>query len=277
MLQFGVIGVLHMDKANASAQIVRFGVFEADLQSGELHKNGFKVPLQSQPFQVFALLLERSGELVTREELRQKVWPEDTFVDFEQALNTAIGKIRIALGDNAENPRFVATLPRRGYRFIGPVDKATSPTPSTVVSKERLERPVARWPWIGVGVAALIVLYTIAIWRLVRNAAESRLSSVEVTPLVAPHGMQATPAFSPDGNQVAYTGELEGAKSAGIYTTLIGGEKSLHLTDNPGDCCPTWSPDSRQIAFVRYSKEGMAFYVVPALGGTAHRLYTGPA
>ena len=122
--------VLPMVEVARSAQIVRFGVFEADLQTGELHKNGVKVPLQGQPFQVCALLLERSGELVTREELRQKVWPEDTFVDFEQALNTAIAKIRVALGDEADNPRFVQTLPRRGYRFIGPVDKPSSQAPS---------------------------------------------------------------------------------------------------------------------------------------------------
>jgi DNA-binding winged helix-turn-helix (wHTH) protein len=112
-----------MNGSERSAQTVRFGTFEADLQTGELYKNGIKVPLQGQPFQVCSLLLEHAGELVTREELRQKVWPEDTFVDFEQALNTAIAKIRLALGDEADNPRFVQTLPRRGYRFIGPVAK----------------------------------------------------------------------------------------------------------------------------------------------------------
>jgi len=113
--------VLTMVEVARSAPIVRFGVFEADLETGELRKNGAKVPLQGQPFQVCAILLERSGKLVTREELRQKVWPEDTFVDFDHAVNTAIKKIRIALGDEADNPRFVQTLPRRGYRFICPV------------------------------------------------------------------------------------------------------------------------------------------------------------
>jgi DNA-binding winged helix-turn-helix (wHTH) protein len=114
-----------MDEVARSAQIVRFGVFEADLQTGELRKNGLRVPLQGQPFQVFAILLEHSGVLVTREELRHNVWPEDTFVDFDHALNTAITKIRLALGDEADNPRFVETLPRRGYRFIGPVESKT--------------------------------------------------------------------------------------------------------------------------------------------------------
>jgi DNA-binding winged helix-turn-helix (wHTH) protein len=88
-----------MDNGHRSAQIVRFGLFEADLQTGELRKSGVKVPLQGQPFQVCAILLTRSGELVSREELRQQVWPEDTFVDFDHALNTAITKIRLALGD----------------------------------------------------------------------------------------------------------------------------------------------------------------------------------
>src|SRR6476660_6877775 len=110
-----------MHNGQRSAQIVRFGLFEADLQTGELRKDGVKVPLQGQPFQVCAILLSRSGELVSREELRQQVWPEDTFVDFDHAVNTAIKKIRVALGDEADNPRFVQTLPRRGYRFICPV------------------------------------------------------------------------------------------------------------------------------------------------------------
>src|SRR6476660_8765997 len=110
-----------MDRVDGSAHLVRFGKFEADLQTGELHKNGVRVPLQGQPFQVCAILLSHPGELVTREELRQKVWPEDTFVDFDQAVNTAIKKIRIALGDEADNPRFIQTLPGRGYRFICPV------------------------------------------------------------------------------------------------------------------------------------------------------------
>ena len=116
-----------MDNDGGAAQIVRFGIFEADLRSGELRKNGFKVPLQGQPFQVFSILLRHSGKLVTREELRREVWPEDTFVDFDHGLNTAITKIRTALGDSAENPRFVETMPRRGYRFIAPVNSHSEP------------------------------------------------------------------------------------------------------------------------------------------------------
>jgi cholera toxin transcriptional activator len=103
------------------SKIRRFGVFELDLSAGELRKSGVKLRLQEQPLQVLALLLERAGEVVTREELQQKLWPSDTFVDFDHSLNTAINKVREALGDSASSPRYVETLARRGYRFIAPV------------------------------------------------------------------------------------------------------------------------------------------------------------
>jgi DNA-binding winged helix-turn-helix (wHTH) protein len=205
----------HMDNGGHTAQIVRFGVFEADLQSGELHKNEVRVPLQGQPFQVCAILLSHSGELVTREELRQKVWPEDTFVDFEQALNTAIAKIRIALGDDANNPRFVETLPRRGYRFIGPVDKPNS--------RLRLERLGARSSWIAVGVTLFLLLSGVGIWRFSRKPAESLLPSLEVIPLVVLPGAQGYPVFSPDGNQVAFE-ERDGKNSGNLHDAHRWGE-----------------------------------------------------
>ena len=107
-------------------RLYRFGLYEADLRSGELRKNGAKLKLQEQPFQVLAVLLERPGEVVTREELRQRLWPADTFVDFDHSLNTAINKLRDALGDQAANPRFIETLAKRGYRFIAPI-QATPP------------------------------------------------------------------------------------------------------------------------------------------------------
>ena len=101
--------------------LIRFGIFEADTRSGELHRKGFKVRLQAQPFQVLALLLERPGEVVTRKELTAGLWPDDTFVDFDRGLNKAVNKLREALRDDAEKPRFIETLPQRGYRFIAEV------------------------------------------------------------------------------------------------------------------------------------------------------------
>src|SRR5262245_11876571 len=112
-----------MAESASTPRIVRFGLFEADLLSGELRKSGLRIRLSGQPLQILSVLLERPGEVVTREELQKKLWPDGTFVDFDHSLNTAINKIREALGDSADNPRFVETLARRGYRFISPVDR----------------------------------------------------------------------------------------------------------------------------------------------------------
>jgi len=118
-------------------EIVRFGVFEVDLRAGELRKQGKRIRLQEQPLQVLAVLLQRSGEVVTREELRSQIWLQDTFVDFDNSLNTAINKLREALGDSADNPRYIETLPRRGYRFLAPVtsDGLRKPAPHAAARK----------------------------------------------------------------------------------------------------------------------------------------------
>ena len=105
-------------------EVVRFGVFEVDPRAGELRRNGVKVKIQEQPYQVLAMLLERPGEVVSREELKRRLWPADTFVDFDHSLNAAIKRLRDALRDSANNPRFVETLARRGYRFLAPVSGA---------------------------------------------------------------------------------------------------------------------------------------------------------
>jgi cholera toxin transcriptional activator len=118
---------------------LRFGLFELDRKTGELRKRGTRLRLQEQPFRVLAMLVERPGDLVTREELREKLWPEDTFVDFDHGLNTSVNKLRETLGDSAANPRFIETLPKRGYRFIAPIepDVAESQTASEVVPPEK--------------------------------------------------------------------------------------------------------------------------------------------
>lgn len=124
-------------------RIARFGVFELDLSAGELRKGGVKLRLQGQPFQVLALLLDRAGDVVTREELQQKLWPSDTFVDFDHSLNTAINKVREALGDSASSPRYVETLARRGYRFIAPVQNEAPQSAVSVVSTVAPEEAAA--------------------------------------------------------------------------------------------------------------------------------------
>jgi len=128
-----------MSTPNPPRAIFRFGAFELDSRTGELRKNGMRLRCQEQPIHVLVALLERPGELLTREELRQRVWPEDTFVDFDHALNTAVKKIRAALNDEADSPRYLETVPRRGYRFIAPVQ--TELTPGRTAEEHRVETP----------------------------------------------------------------------------------------------------------------------------------------
>src|ERR1700737_4770602 len=119
----------------SSAHSVRFGVFEIDLRAGELRKRGIRIKLQGQPFLLLITLLKQRGELVTREGLRHTLWPEDTFIDFDHSLGTAINKLREVLGDSAANPRFIETLPRRGYRFIAPIQAVGESQDAPVVSE----------------------------------------------------------------------------------------------------------------------------------------------
>src|SRR5437868_5361622 len=127
---------------NQEPGVIRFAEYEADLRSGELRRQGQRLKLQDKPFQVLAALLLKPGELVTREELRQSLWAADTFVDFEHGLNTAVNKVREALRDSANNPRFIETLPRRGYRFIGPIDNFGK-TETALPSLTEMQSPTA--------------------------------------------------------------------------------------------------------------------------------------
>src|SRR5579864_4407938 len=154
---------------SAQPVIRRFGVFELDLRAGELRRHGHKIKLQEQPFQVLSQLLEKPGEVITREELRNRLWPADTFVDFDHSLNAAIRRLRDALGDSAENPRFVETVARRGYRFLAPVHTALNNTTANngngvaqaeVADAEPAVQKPARlhyW-WIAAGVTAIVLI-----------------------------------------------------------------------------------------------------------------------
>jgi Tol biopolymer transport system component/DNA-binding winged helix-turn-helix (wHTH) protein len=260
----------------SSHHIYRFSNFEVDLRSGEVRRNGIRLKIQDQPFQILIKLLERADEVVTREELRSTLWPADTFVDFDNGLNTAIKRLREALGDVPERPTFIETVPRHGYRFIAPVDRPHSRAPTAGDSQGQFQRPTAKRIWIGLGAVLLFLLLCVGIWWIPRTAEEAPPATVQVVSLAgASRGYQRTASFSPDGSQLAF--DQTGERNSGIYTTLTDGEKSLRLTSNPGDCCPAWSPDGQQVAFSRYSDEGFAIYVVSALGGTEHRLYQVPA
>ena len=120
-----------MSETRLAEAMVFFDVFQVDLRAGELHRDGLRIKLQEQPFRVLSLLIGRAGEIVTRDELREKLWPADTFVDFDHGLNSAVARLREALRDSAEKPRFIETIAKRGYRFIAPLKTST---PEVVVS-----------------------------------------------------------------------------------------------------------------------------------------------
>jgi DNA-binding winged helix-turn-helix (wHTH) protein len=164
---------------------VRFGVFELDLQAGELRKSGVLLRLPPQPFKVLALLASRPAELVTREEIRDHVWGTGTFVDFEHGLNFAIKKIRDTLGEDPETPRYVETLPRRGYRFIAPVEVEPDLVPAPA---ERPPRAPLRRRWVaaaisGAVVAIAAVLFALNVGGLRYRAAAPGIESIAILPL----------------------------------------------------------------------------------------------
>jgi Tol biopolymer transport system component/DNA-binding winged helix-turn-helix (wHTH) protein len=266
-------------------EVSRFGNFEVDLRSRELTRAGARVRLQDQPFQLLVVLLERPGEVITREELRQRLWPTDTFVQFDDGLNVAVRKVRRALGDSAESPRFVETVPRLGYRFLAEVRWLD---PTAPVAEEGARASAAResaatgdpQPWVarggGVRVAyGLIPLLAGALaWWWV--ASPKPPASSGLRPLTNLPGFEEhSPSFSPDGRLVAFMRTGPG-EDYGIHLAQIDGGKVLRLTRALHDCCPDWSPDGRSIAFTRLSGDEPGIYVLPALGGAERRLHSQP-
>lgn len=168
MLDFFLVNMATDPQRTSSTHTLRFSVFEADVATGELRKNGRKVRLQEQPFQVLAMLAQRPGELVTREELVKALWPDGTFVDYDHSLNTAVNRLREVLGDSATSPRFIETLPRRGYRFLAELKANESGTEVVTPAGDHLPSPhrglvrtlflLAQVMYLGFYVAGLVNL-----------------------------------------------------------------------------------------------------------------------
>jgi DNA-binding winged helix-turn-helix (wHTH) protein/tetratricopeptide (TPR) repeat protein len=199
-----------MDTSLVSARVFRFGIFELDAASGELRKRGIKVRLSDQPLQILRILLSRPGQLVTRQDLRQELWGKDTFVDFDVALNSAVRKLRDALGDSADNPRFIETVPRRGYRLIIPV-QAIALDESNVSSGTQstsLSRPRRAWIVAGLALAATIV-GTLLIAYERKAHVDATSSSPSSKPASIPAGVKPE----------AYDAYLKGVLAGGQQTT----------------------------------------------------------
>jgi Tol biopolymer transport system component/DNA-binding winged helix-turn-helix (wHTH) protein len=284
--------------------LIRFGAYDADLRAQELRKNGSRIKLQPKPFHILAILLESDGGAITREELQSKLWPADTFVDFEHGLNTAVNKLREALNDSAQNPRFIETLPS-GYRFIVPcirvqeargdstdvfLQNETLPTSAyssagqiktqsaaAGTEKRALSNFRARWlkiaGWVTVSFCALAALTVYLRPRSVLRAAPPL-----PVPFTALPGIETAPVFSPDGSRIAFAWNgdpASGGKGFDLYVKALGSETLLRLTQHPSSwISPVWSPDGTQIAFHRMAGADTGLYVVPALGGAERKLHS---
>jgi Tol biopolymer transport system component/DNA-binding winged helix-turn-helix (wHTH) protein len=253
-----------VEEAVHAPRLFRFGAFEVDFRAGELRKDGAKLKLTGQPFQVLTILLEQPGEVVTREELQKRLWP-DTFVDVDHNLNSAINKIREVLGDSAESPRFVETLPRRGYRFVAPVEgNRTAEVPGRSGVRQESRMPWVRRPSILFVVLVLLAAVGFFIYRRLQSPAA--LAQRTLTRLTFDDGLQMGATWSPDGRFIAYSSSRGGKFN--IWVQQVSGGDPVQITKGPGNHWqPDWSPDGKYIAYRSEEKDG-GIYVVPALGGT---------
>jgi DNA-binding winged helix-turn-helix (wHTH) protein/Tol biopolymer transport system component len=268
-----------MNGAPKDERLVRFSVFELDLDSGELFREGRKLKLQGQPFELLVALLERPGAVLTREELRQRVWPSDTAGDFDHGLNRAINKVREALGDSADSPRFIETLPRRGYRFIGPIQQERTvespsseiaPLPPAPETHPATPKSALR-PALWTGIAAAIVVACFGVWFALWRA--SPVGPIQVQQLTTNSAENPVwqAVISPDGKYIAY------GDSSGIKIRLISTGES-HFLPKPASLSAgatwlpaAWFPDGTRIIASSEGKLTSA-WTVSAIGATATRL-----
>src|SRR6267154_1810065 len=267
---------------NSTKGVITFGTFEADLQAGELRRNGRRVRLQEQPFQVLAVLLEHAGEIVTREELRNRLWPADTFVDFDHGMNAAVKRLRDALGDSAENPRFVETIARRGYRFLAPIHLGAGGEAQKTPS---IRHSSLYWR-VGPMVAALLIAGVIVGWHAGHRSvaavrvAERRLTgNPENDPVLSA-------AISPDGKYLAFadrTGfflRVVATRVASLeekpslwQVSVFGGSPRRMMDDAARGAV---SPDGRQVIFIRGDFGHQEIWQMDSDGGQAHKVFGQP-
>jgi DNA-binding winged helix-turn-helix (wHTH) protein/dipeptidyl aminopeptidase/acylaminoacyl peptidase len=262
-------------------RLVRFGAFEADVQTGELRKDGVKLKFSGQPFQVLAILLEHAGDVVTREELQTRLWP-DTFVDVDRNLNTAINKIREVLGDSAESPRFLETLPRRGYRFIAPVEPAPSQIGQNPI-KDSIEKPIDksekprnRRPYYGLVIFGGLVLAAgllAALWigitrphgtpKVVRFIRLTNDGQKKIGPLVG------------DGVRIYFNEWLPDGRIVVAETSVKGGEVVPLSVPLNTPVVQDLSKDGTELLVANdEGQQGRSIWVHPVAGGSPHRVGT---
>jgi len=241
-----------------ASNMIRFGVFEANLDTGELRRNGARVKLQDQPFQLLALLLARPGEIVTREELRAQLWSDDTFVDFDHGLNAAVRRLRDALGDSADNPRFVETLSRRGYRFVAPVQPKTNEA-KEVEQKDPQESTAASSSgryWREVLAVVIVLLAGGGAGWIAARHFNPAIKDIKFTELRLTANPSDDPVFnaviSPDGKYLAFTDRR------GFYLKVVetGETHSVALPDGFIARPVSWFPDGSHVLANKFPGSG---------------------
>jgi Tol biopolymer transport system component/DNA-binding winged helix-turn-helix (wHTH) protein len=269
----------------AKVSIYRFGAFEYDQATGELRKNGLKLRLQEQPRQVLVQLLQRPGDIVSRDELQSLLWSDDTFVEFETGLNAVVKRLRETLGDSADNPSFIATLPRRGYRFIGRVERSETTAAKDLPTQSTNEREQPSG-WEGItgkfrfyrlaGAAVVFVAAALFAVYLMTSTASPSYANLSLVPLTSYPGAELYPSFSPDGNEVVFAWNGgESGLDLDLYRKQIGSEKAMRLTAmHARRIVPAWSPDGRYIAYIRVrsGRDYVGLYLIPSLGGPERKL-----
>jgi Tol biopolymer transport system component/DNA-binding winged helix-turn-helix (wHTH) protein len=241
----------------SATRVYRFGVFELNATSRQLFRSGREIRIQEQPRRLLEALLERHGELVTRDELREKLWPTETFVEFDDGLNTAVQKIRQVIGDEARNPRFVETVPRRGYRFIAPVEidgephAAMDAQPKSAPSAAPAA-PARRPPWIWVCAASALVGLVVGL-LVARPSGSPPPPTLKLT-ITPPAAVELRPGFrggsaiSPDGRALVFAANRNG--NTRLWLRYMDSLDARELPGTEDGLLPFWSPDSRSIGFV---------------------------
>ena len=267
------------DFIEVSERKIQFGIFEADLKTGELRRNGVRVRLQSQPFKLLTVLLDHAGEVVSRETLQREIWGEETTVDFDHSLGIAVNKLREALGDAAENPRFVETLARRGYRFLAPV-KTIGPEktaqPVEVVTEASKAKFHWRW-WLPGGLAAVCVVLAVAFMLREPDRKPYRIAQITFSGHVLTNDMdvESFASTASDGTRLYFSHMENGTPSFAVALVGNGETSRLRLPAQIGaPHIGGLSPDGTKLVMQGHlqNEPEQPLWIVPTLGGDARRV-----